>query len=196
MSCSKLSLVSSLKSPLSHSQRLLLELTFVLFAPWPGMQMCLCICEGESEAKMVLSPISLGAPSLSCHHSLAPGTRHSCGGTTLWGTFVSICLQFKVAPIQSSGCACHKPKSRAKACFKGVEISGDQYNISSSLGWQNVFDCFIYFVSRFLFIFAFTVFILCFDLFFSDLPKVPLKYSYDKICLSIVNITAFKIFRH
>lgn len=79
-SCSKLSLVSSLKSPPSQSQRLLLELTFVLFAPWPGMQMRLCICEGESEAKMVLSPISLGAPLLSCHHSLAPGTRHSCGG--------------------------------------------------------------------------------------------------------------------
>lgn len=65
-----------------------------------------------------------------------------------------------------------------------------------SLGWQNVFDCFIYFVSRFLFIFAFTVFTFCFDLFFSDLLKVPLKYSYYKICLSIVNITAFKIFWH
>lgn len=99
MSCSSLSLVSSLKSLLLHCQRLLLELTPFLFAPWPSVQMHLCVCKGESEAKMVLSPISLGAPLLSCHHSLAPGTRHSCRGTTLWGTFVSICLQFRVAPI-------------------------------------------------------------------------------------------------
>lgn len=124
MSWSSLSLVSSLKSLLSHSQRLLLELTPFLFAPWPGVQMRLWVCKGESEAKMVLSPISLGAPSLSCHRSLAPGTWHSCGGTTLWGTFVSICLQFKVAPIQSNSAAVHatSQKRRAEACFKGVKI--------------------------------------------------------------------------
>lgn len=108
-------------------------------------------------------------------------------------------IRFHLSPIQSGtyleqlgGCACHKPKNRAKACFKDVKISGDQYNLCLSLGWQNVFviynnnNCFIYFVIRFLFIFPVTVFTLCFQLFFSDLHKVPLKYSYFKICLSTV----------
>lgn len=108
MSQSSLSLVSSPKSPLSHSQRLLLELTPFLFAPLHSLPMCLCACKGESmKEEMALSSISLGAPSLSCHHSLAPGTQYSCRGTTLWGTFVSICLQFTVAPIQSSSAAVH-----------------------------------------------------------------------------------------
>lgn len=62
------------------------------------VRMCLCVFRGGSEKEM-LSSISLGAPLLSCHHSLALGTQHSCRGTTLQGTFVSICLQFTVAPI-------------------------------------------------------------------------------------------------
>lgn len=112
MSYSSLSLVSSLKSLLSHSQGLLLELTPFLFAPLHSVQMCLCVCKGESETEMVLSSISLGAPLLSCHHSLAPSTQHSCRGTTQWGTFVSICLQFTVAPIQSSSAAVHATSQR------------------------------------------------------------------------------------
>lgn len=99
MSYSGLSLVSSLKSLPSHSWRLLSELRPSLFAPLHGAQMCLCVCKGEGETEMALSSVCLGAPSLSCHHSLVPGTRHSCRGTTQWGTFVSICLQFTVAPI-------------------------------------------------------------------------------------------------
>lgn len=57
-----------------------------------------------------------------------------------------------------------------------------------------MFFCFIYFVSRFLFIFAFSVFNLCFQLFCSDLYTVPLNYSYYKIFLSTIKEIAFKFF--
>lgn len=121
-SCSNPPLASSLKSLLSHSCRLLLELRPVLFVPLHSVQMCVRVCVEVRVRveEMALSSCASGRP-LAELSSLA-----STGNTAqLQGNHSAGNLRFHLSPIHSGTylerrggrCACHEPEGRARLVF-------------------------------------------------------------------------------
>lgn len=82
---------------------------------------CVCVCvevRVSVEETALSSPCVWAGPSLSCHHSLAPGTLHSCRGNHSAGN-----LRFHLSPIHSGTyleqrCSCHEPEGRARLVFR------------------------------------------------------------------------------
>lgn len=113
-----LSLVSSLKSPLSHSWRLVLELTPLLFAPLhsPCEYVCVCVVMGAWVRRRWCCLLFLRVPLAEL--SSLPGTGYTA---QLQGNHSAGNLRFHLSPIHSgtyleqlSGCACHEPQEERR----------------------------------------------------------------------------------